>query len=161
MNKFLFLGFVFLSILTSCDKDDEGSNGKIEKDNVLLKTWYKHAGYSSGETLYDEFIFNSDSTFEHKILTMSFNYRTINGTYRILERTIDYAENDYIEAYIVEGYNVKTKFVIEFNPFDDESETVKVMFLENRNNSNRKAIAITTPLFGRDGGNYTDTKNHN
>ena len=85
--------------------------------------------------------------------------RTINGTYRIIGCTEDYVESDYIEAYQMSGYKVKTKFTIEFSPFGDESETFKIMYLESLDDRSKKTIAVTTPLFGRSGGNYHDWKN--
>ena len=156
--NWLLVAIVTASISTSCSKDDEG--GKVEKDNVLYKTWYKHAGYDAGEELYDEFIFNADGTFIQRILTMSFSYRTIDGTYRIVERTTDYVENDNIVAYTMNGYKVKTKFTIEFNPSEYDIETVKIMYVENRNDS-KKSIVVTSPLFGRIGGYYHDRKINN
>ena len=164
MKKILFFNLLTLvaiataSIGTSCSKDDEGA-GKVEKDNVLYKTWYKYAGFDRGEDLYDEFIFNADGTFKQRILTMSFSYRTIDGTYRIVGRTADYVENDYIEAYQMSGYKVKTKFTIEFNPSEYDIETVEIMYLESRNDSSKKSIVVTTPLFDRSGGYYNDWKN--
>ena len=164
MKKIVFFSLMMLvaivtaSIGTSCSKDDEGS-GKVEKDNVLYKTWYRYAGRATGgEDMFDEFIFNADGTFKQRILTISFSYRTIDGTYRIVDRTADYVESDYIEAYQMNGYKVKTKFTIAFDSSEYDIETVEIMFLESRNDSSKKSIVVTSPLFGRSGAYYHDRK---
>jgi hypothetical protein len=167
MKKFLLFSLMAVALattsigFTSCSKDDDG-NGRVEKDDVLYRTWYKHAGTSGNKNFYDEFIFNSDGTFEYRILTLSFAHRSIRGTYRIVGRTTDYVEGDYIEGYKLGGDNVKTKFTIEFDPIGYNSETGTIMYLERRDDSNRKSIDITANLFdyGDSGGQYHDRENY-
>jgi hypothetical protein len=162
MKKFLLFSLMLLGLattsigFTSCNKDDDG-NGGIEKDDVLYKTWYRPAGMSGGKIFFDEFIFNSDGTFKYRILNMSFttHYTAISGTYRIVERTTDYVEDDYIEGYKLTGYNVKTKFTIEFNPVGYESKIGKIMYLENRDDHSQKTIVIPL-LFDWHGDFYYD-----
>ena len=157
MFRWALVAMVIAISFTSCEKSDEG--GKVEKGDALYKTWYKHAGRTAGgEHVYDEFIFNADGTFKFRIVNMSFTYRTIDGTYRIVESTTNYVENDNIEAYTMNGYRVITKFTIEFNSSEYDFEKEEIMYLERRDDSKQKAIVVTTPLFGRSGGYYHNPK---
>jgi len=153
MKKILFFGTVLaiLFSVTSCDKDDK--DGSPPKDDVLYKTWYRVGGYSGGETLYDEFIFNADGTFEYKRVT-TYGYSTIDGTFRIVDRIANFTEDYSADAYTIMGYKVIAKFTIDFNG-DGDVEKEDVYYLEK---SGIKTIVVPY-LFGRIGDFYRDRKN--
>jgi hypothetical protein len=154
MKKILLFSWILLTLvtvnLTSCDKDDEG--GSTPKDDVLYKTWYRVGGIIGGQNVYDEFIFNADGTFEYRIVAFN-GYRTIDGTYRIVERTTNYAEDDYAEGYTLMGYKVTAKFTIEFDNYGDV-EKEDIFYLEK---NGTKSIAVPY-LFGRIGDFYSEQK---
>ncbi len=158
---FIVIAFMFGVGLTSCSKDEKG--GKVEKDDVLYKTWYKPAGYDGSKDVYDELTFNADGTFKLRILTMSFNYRTINGTYQIVGRTTDYDEDDYVGGFLLMGIKAKTKFTIEFIPSIDDIDVADIFYCENRDDRSKKGIYFTSNLSWEDDGHdrlgyYDDRK---
>jgi hypothetical protein len=160
MRKYLKFSVLMVVLMTlcagfsSCDKDDEG--GSIPKDDVLYKTWYRVSGLIvGGEKFYDEFIFNADGTFEYKrVRAINNGYNTIDGTYRIIERTTTYVESDYAEAYTMQGYKVLAKFTIEFDSYGDVEQD-DIFYLE-KNGTKRIVVPY---LFGRSGNIYSEQKN--